>query len=226
MAEFHYFLAYKPFGMISQFTPEGDHKTLKDLYKFPKDVYSVGRLDTDSEGLLLFTNDGFLKSRLMEPRYEHSKLYYVQVEGELNIEKAQDLENGVEIKLKGKTYKTLPAKVKILPDEVEQNLPKRYPPVRDYKKRTWISLQLQEGKNRQVRKMTAAIGFPTLRLIRYSIQNITIEGMSSGDVLEVSRAWVYDNCGLKTPPDSYYNNTSDKKERNTGKSSKPKWKRK
>lgn len=198
--------------MISQFTPEGNHQTLKDLYNFPKDVYSVGRLDTDSEGLLIFTNDGFLKSRLMEPKFEHSKKYFVQVEGELDSEKAKELEKGVSINLKGQIYKTLPAKAELLSATVEDTLPKRNPPVRDYKPRTWLKLQLKEGKNRQVRKMTAAIGFPTLRLIRFSIQNITISGMQSGEVLEVSREWIYKNCDLKTPPDSYYNNPTPKKE--------------
>lgn len=212
MSEFYYYIAYKPFGMISQFTPEGNHQTLKDLYNFPKDVYSVGRLDTDSEGLLIFTNDGFLKSRLMEPKFEHSKKYYVQVEGELDSKKAKELENGVSINLKGQLYKTLPAKAELLPASIEDRLPKRNPPVRDYKPRTWLKLQLKEGKNRQVRKMTAAIGFPTLRLIRFSIQNISIDGMQSGEVLEVSREWIYKNCDLKTPLASYYNNPAPKKE--------------
>ena len=188
---FQYFLIYKPFGMLSQFSREGDHQTLADLdFTFAKDIYPVGRLDADSEGLLLLTNDNFLKTKLLEPRNRHTRTYYVQVEGEVTNEACQQLSGGVHISINGKQYKTLPAEVSKI-DEPE--LPERNPPIRFRKNipTSWLSVTLHEGKNRQVRRMTAAVGFPTLRLVRWSIGKISLADKKinfpkPGDVWEVT----------------------------------------
>ena len=177
--------------MLSQFSREGEHATLADLdFSFPKDIYPVGRLDADSEGLLLLTNDNNLKTKLLEPRNRHKRTYYVQVEGEITKEACQQLAEGVTISINGKSYLTLPASA--LPLE-EPSLPERNPPIRFRKNipTSWVSITLHEGKNRQVRRMTAAVGFPTLRLVRWSIGKISLadfsaEGAKPGDVWEVT----------------------------------------
>ncbi len=182
-----YFLFYKPFQVLTQFSAEGEKKTLAHYFKnIPKDIYPVGRLDFDSEGLLLLTNDKKLTLQLLEPRFKHERTYYVQVEGIFDEVAKQKLVSGVEINVDGKLYKTLPSKVEIFHDE--PLLPERNPPIRFRKNipTTWISLTLKEGKNRQVRKMTAAAGFPTLRLVRFSIGNVDIAGWESGHIQEIS----------------------------------------
>ena len=183
-----YFLIYKPYLMLSQFSKEGDKPTLADLeYDFPKDVYPVGRLDADSEGLLLLTSDKQLNHRLLNPKFRHSRTYYVQVDGALTDAACQQLVAGVSISVDGKSYATLPASAQAIP---EPQLPERLPPIR-YRANiptSWLSITLHEGKNRQVRKMTAAVGFPTLRLVRWAIESITAEGMMPGQVLELSRS--------------------------------------
>jgi 23S rRNA pseudouridine2457 synthase len=189
---FRYFLIYKPFGMLSQFSREGDHPTLADLiFDFPKDVYPVGRLDADSEGLLLLTNDNFLKTKLLEPKNRHSRTYFVQVDGEITEEACIKLSRGVEININGKSYQTMPAHAETIP---EPTFPERNPPVRFRKNipTSWVSLTLHEGKNRQVRRMTAAVGFPTLRLVRWAIGNMTLAETAQptanpGDVWEVMK---------------------------------------
>lgn len=181
-----YFIFYKPYEVLSQFSREGDKKTLADYFSsIAKDIYPVGRLDYDSEGLLLLTNDKQLTHRLLEPKYKHARTYYVQVEGGITKEALQQLENGVRISINGKPHYTEKAIAKHL--EQEPQLPERNPPIR-YRKNiptSWIALTLTEGKNRQVRKMTAAVGFPTLRLVRYSIGKINVEGMDSGEIREL-----------------------------------------
>ena len=150
-------------------------------------MYPVGRLDADSEGLLLLTNDKQLNHRLLNPKFRHSRTYYVQVDGALTAEATEQLAAGVTISVEGKPYHTLPASAQILP---EPELPARYPPIR-YRANiptSWLSINLHEGKNRQVRKMTASVGFPTLRLVRWAIETFTAEGMQPGDVRELSRA--------------------------------------
>ena len=182
-----YFLLYKPFQVLSQFSPEENKKTLADYFhKLPKDVYPVGRLDYDSEGLLLLTNDKKLTQQLLEPRYKHQRTYYVQVEGIFDARAQKKLEQGVQINVSGKLYTTLPATVSMLAEAPD--LPERNPPIRFRKNipTSWISITLNEGKNRQVRKMTAAGGFPTLRLVRYAIGAYTVAGWHSGEVREVS----------------------------------------
>ena len=167
-----YFAVYKPYGMLSQFTDTSGRQTLSDLYNFPKDVYPVGRLDMDSEGLLLLTNDKSLTDYLLNPKSMHEKEYYVQVEGNPTKEALKQLRAGVIIEKK----KTLPAKAKLID---EPGFPPRVPPIRVRKTipTSWISLIITEGRNRQVRKMTAAIGFPTLRLVRVRIKNILLRNM-------------------------------------------------
>ncbi|WP_255717727.1 pseudouridine synthase [Dyadobacter sp. CY345] len=188
---FRYFLIYKPFGMLSQFSREGEHATLADLdFIFPKDIYPVGRLDADSEGLLLLTNDNYLKTKLLEPRNRHKRTYYVQVEGEITENACLELADGVKISINGKSYLTLPASASPVD---EPTLPERNPPIRFRKNipTSWVSITLHEGKNRQVRRMTAAVGFPTLRLVRWAIGKISLAdfeggGAKPGDVWEVT----------------------------------------
>jgi 23S rRNA pseudouridine2457 synthase len=182
-----YFLFYKPYQVLSQFSAEGEKKTLAHFLKnIEKDIYPVGRLDFDSEGLLLLTNDKKLTQQLLEPRFKHPRTYYVQVEGIIDESAIQKLQKGVRINVGGKLYQTLPAEAKIIKQEPQ--LPERNPPIRFRKSipTSWCALTLVEGKNRQVRKMTAAVGIPTLRLVRYSIGNVTIDGMRSGEVKEIS----------------------------------------
>jgi 23S rRNA pseudouridine2457 synthase len=185
-----YYLIYKPYLMLSQFSREGDKPTLADLaFDFPLDVYPVGRLDADSEGLLLLTSDKQLNHRLLNPKFRHNRTYYVQVDGALTDEACQQLSDGVTISVDGKQYATLPANAEPL---AEPDLPDRNPPIR-YRASiptSWLAISLHEGKNRQVRKMTAAVGFPTLRLVRWAIEGFTAEDMQPGDVRELSRSEV------------------------------------
>lgn len=175
--EYKYFVINKPYGVLSQFTDSEGRKTLKDFGPFPKSVYPVGRLDRDSEGLLIITNDKSLTDFLLNPKYKHEKEYFVQVEGIPTDEALQKLQEGVIIEGK----KTLPAKLRIID---YPNFAERIPPIRERKNipTTWISLTITEGRNRQVRKMTAAVGFPTLRLVRVRIKNVLLNILKSGEV--------------------------------------------
>lgn len=178
---FHYIAFYKPFQVLSQFSKEGDKETLTDYFTgLPKDIYPVGRLDYDSEGLLILTNDKALTHELLSPDKGHKRTYWVQVDGDITKEALQKLERGVTISINGKQHKTKRAIVEKF--DGAPDVPDRNPPIR-YRKEiptSWIALTLTEGKNRQVRKMTAAVGFPTLRLIRYSIGNLVLEGIGVG----------------------------------------------
>lgn len=188
---FRYFITYKPYGMISQFTPDGKKPTLAELQDFPKDVYPIGRLDHDSEGLLILTNDKKLFNRLLHPTYAHKRTYYAQVDGDINDRAIQDLCRGVSIQIESESYFTKKSIAKKI--EEPEGIPARYPPVR-YRAAiptSWISLTLTEGKNRQVRKMTATVGFPTLRLIRYSIEDLVLPELIPGKVWEVKGDWLY-----------------------------------
>lgn len=181
-----YFIIHKPFNVLSQFTNENGKLSLKDFFDVPSDVYPVGRLDYDSEGLLILTNDKSLNYQLLHPSKHHEKEYWVQVEGAPSVKELSPLTTGVDISINGKKYKTLPAKVSLL--ENSEAIPPRNPPIRVRKSipDTWIRLIITEGKNRQVRKMTAAIGFPTLRLMRYRIQNISLDGLAPGEMREMT----------------------------------------
>jgi len=186
-----YFALNKPYGVISQFTKEAGRKTLADVYKFPKNIYPVGRLDMDSEGLLLLTDDRSLTEYLLNPDNKHEREYYAEVEGIPTEEELKRLESGVIFE--GKM--TLPAKAKIL-DNIK--IEGREKPIR-FRKNVpdcWISLTLMEGRNRQVRKMTAAIRHPTLRLIRVRIKNILLGNMKPGDVRILSDTEIKELKGL------------------------------
>jgi 23S rRNA pseudouridine2457 synthase len=181
-----YFLLYKPFQVLSQFTSTDGKVCLKDIIEVEKDVYPVGRLDYDSEGLLLLTNDTTINHQLLHPSFEHARTYWVQVDGAITQEAANALAKGVTINIDGQQYKTKPATVKLLPDTLL--VPDRNPPIRFRKSipATWASIQLTEGKNRQVRKMFAAVGFPVLRLIRAQMGTFTIDKMQPGDLLSLT----------------------------------------
>ena len=173
----------KPFNVLCQFTPEPngpERQTLKDYIDVPG-VYPAGRLDTDSEGLLLLTDDGRLQARIADPRFKMPKTYLAQVEGEPDEAALDALRRGVTLK----DGRTLPAEVERIDDPA---LWPRDPPVRFRKTVAdcWISLTIREGKNRQVRRMTAAVGHPTLRLVRWSIGNWTLEGLPLGEWREIS----------------------------------------
>lgn len=176
-----YIFFYKPFQVLSQFSPDEGKRTLKDHFPtLQKDIYPVGRLDYDSEGLLILTNDTSLTHRLLDPKFAHERTYLVQVEGTVNETDIEQLSKGVIIHISGKAYKTKKAKAELIDEPM---LPERNPPIRFRKNipTSWIKLTLTEGKNRQVRRMTAAAGFPTLRLVRYSIGGITIDSLQPGE---------------------------------------------
>jgi len=183
-----YFVLFKPYGINSQFSGPDSLKSLGD---FPPDVYPVGRLDKDSEGLLLITDDKPLNHYLLNPRYEHRRTYFAQVEGVPSEEAMGRLEAGVDIKHKGKIHHTKKAEASFLKEL--PSIPERNPPIR-YRKHvpdTWISLRLTEGKNRQVRKMTAAVGHPTLRLVRWSVESLSINGYGLGEYRKYSQDEIY-----------------------------------
>lgn len=192
MPVYRYYVVYKPYGMLSQFTPDqpGQHTLAELSAALPKDVYPVGRLDADSEGLLLLTNDPRLNARLLRPEGGHERVYWAQVEGIPTEEALDTLRSGVVIHINGKAYRTRPARVRLL--EVPPELPPREPPIRFRKSvpDRWVELALTEGKNRQVRRMCAAVGYPVLRLVRVQIGPLRLgEGplrhLQPGEVREV-----------------------------------------
>ena len=186
-----YYVLYKPYGYLSQFSDEAKHKGLKHLIDVEPDVYPAGRLDVDSEGLLLLTNDNFLKHHLLNPENKHKRTYHVQVDGTATSVHLNLLRQGVEITIEGKPYKTFPPASVNLLNEV--SYPERNPPVRFRKHipTSWIELVLTEGKNRQVRKMTAAVGIPTLRLVRSKIEAINIKDYQPGELKELSQKEIF-----------------------------------
>jgi 23S rRNA pseudouridine2457 synthase len=187
----YYCLIYKPFNVLSQFTSGEGKQTLKDFFDVPTDVYPVGRLDYDSEGLLILTNDKKLNHELLNPLFEHSREYWVQVDGEITEQALHDLQHGVDITVDGKVYRT--KKCKAISFKTAPVVPDRNPPIRVRKSipTSWVKMILTEGKNRQVRKMTAAVGFPTLRLIRHRIEKCEIEGLQPGEMRILTRGEMY-----------------------------------
>jgi 23S rRNA pseudouridine2457 synthase len=171
---YRYILLHKPYGVLSQFS--GEPPTLRDYIPVPG-VYPVGRLDRDSEGLLLLTNDGAMQHRLAEPKFAHPRTYWAQVERVPDGSALRRLAQGVEIQ----GYKTRPAQARLLPQDPD--LPPRTPPIRFRKNvaTAWIELVLVEGRNRQVRRMTAAVGHPTLRLVRAAIGDLCLKGLRPGE---------------------------------------------
>jgi 23S rRNA pseudouridine2457 synthase len=178
----YYSIVYKPYNVLSQFTTVDGKQTLKDFFTVPKDVYPVGRLDFDSEGLLILTNDKKINHQLLDPLFAHQRTYWVQVDGAITDVAIAQLNAGVDINVDGKIYRTKKCKATLF--HSPPPVPPRDPPIRFRKSipAPWIQLEITEGKNRQVRKMTAAVGFPTLRLIRYRIENCTIEGLAPGEM--------------------------------------------
>jgi len=179
-----YILFNKPYGVLSQFTDEGTgHPTLKEYIPVPN-VYVAGRLDRDSEGLLFLTDDGKLIARLTHPLRHVEKVYWVLVEGEPTPDKLARLEAGVVIK----GYRTRPARVRLMPDPA---LPPRPKPVTPHGPTAWLEFRLREGKKRQIRHMTAAVGLYTLRLVRVAIGSLTLGNLQPGEWREISaeEAW-------------------------------------
>lgn len=171
----------KPFGVACKFSPEPDRKTLAE-YIGMKSIYPAGRLDTDSEGLLLLTDDGVLQARIAEPKHEIAKVYWAQVEGSPSLTALDQLRKGVSLG----DFTTQPATANLI--EEPRGLWPRDPPIRYRAKipTAWIELTIREGKNRQVRRMTAKAGFPTLRLIRAAIGNVSVEGLAPGSWRKIS----------------------------------------
>ena len=182
---YHHFIIYKPYGYLSQFiyNLKRNKKLLGELYDFPEFTMAIGRLDEDSEGLLLLTTDGKMSEIVRSKKVE--KEYYVQVDGLITEEAIGQIKNGVEIGFKGTRYTTLPCNARILHDAPD--FPLRGKKIRDERHgpTSWLSVTVTEGKFRQVRKMTAAVGFPTLRLVRVRIGNVHVGDLQSGEVKEV-----------------------------------------
>lgn len=175
MEKYKYIAFYKPYGVLTQFTGEQGDKTLAD-YNFPSNVYAAGRLDKDSEGLLILTNDGAFNQKLTHPKNHKEKTYLVQVENIPNQESLERLAKGVKIK----DYQTRPCEVNLV---LDPKFEPRDPPIRERKNipTTWLKIKISEGKNRQVRRMTAAIGHPTLRLVRTQIGKLNLLDLKPGE---------------------------------------------
>lgn len=196
-SKFKYYVFNKPFNVLSQFTREANHESIADyFYLEMKDVYPIGRLDKDSEGLLILTNDKRLNALLLSPKQKKTKTYLAQVEGKFSKEAAKKLMEGVHITVDKKVYETLPANAKFI--ERPKYLWNRIPSIRVRKDIpiSWVEIKLIEGKNRQVRKMLAAVGFPVLRLIRMRIEDLDLNQISSGDIQEYHQQEFYRKLGL------------------------------
>lgn len=191
----HYIIFNKPYGVLCQFTDKGGRKTIADYGRFAHDIYPVGRLDADSEGLVLLTNDGSLQHRLLEPKFHHPRTYLVQVERNPSPSALEQLRRGVVIE----SRKTHPAEVDLLTDQPllwDREVPIRF---RKNVPTQWLKITIYEGRNRQVRKMTAAVGHPALRLVRISLATINLDTLLPGesrrltdDEIVLLRSWLAD----------------------------------
>lgn len=183
---FSTYLFYKPYNVLSQFSREHEsHVTLADYILVEKDVYPVGRLDRDSEGLLLLTNNKALINKVLHPKVKKQKTYIVQIEGDINEESLATLRRGISLRINKKTFITQPAELKKYAKP--PLFPDRIPPVR-YRKSiptSWVEIKITEGKNRQVRKMFAAVNSPVLRLIRTAIADFKLDGMQEGELKKI-----------------------------------------
>lgn len=181
-----HFKIYKPYGFLSQFESNARHqrnnKFLKDLFGFPPGIMAIGRLDKDSEGLLLLTTDGLMSDRINSSDIE--KEYYVQVDGDITHDAMDQIKTGLEISIEGQLYMTKPCKIFKIDTPI---LPERAKNIRNSRHgdTSWVSITITEGKFRQVRKMTAAVGFPTLRLVRVRVGNNHLDGMQPSEVIQV-----------------------------------------
>ncbi len=178
---------WKPYGVLTKFTDAENRPTLADYVHIPN-IYAAGRLDLDSEGLLLLTDSGALSHRLTDPSFAHPRTYWAQVERIPDELALQRLRAGVELSDGGTVCRTRPAvSVRLLPPP---DLPERTPPIRARKSvpTAWIALTITEGRNRQVRRMTAAVGHPTLRLVRWAVGSVTLDGLTPGALLPLSQA--------------------------------------
>lgn len=197
---FKYYVFYKPYDVLTQFSKDKpDQKTLSDFLKVEPDVYPVGRLDKDSEGLLLLTNDPSINSLLLHPRQEHKRTYWVQLDSDITLEALKKTAEGVDIKLPSGIHKTLPCQVKKL--SKPPVLPERTPPVR-YRAQiptSWVSIELSEGKNRQVRRMFAAVGFPVLRLVRVQIVDLKLGKCLPGQYFDIKEEELYKLLNMTVP---------------------------
>ena len=195
--ELRYFVIYKPYKMVSQFVSSHKLRLLCDLeYVFPEGTNAVGRLDNDSEGLLILTTDKSLVGKLMHPDKKRSKRYVVQVEKVINEEKLNILRTGVDILVKGKgLYHTKECEVNII--DKPEYLPERGHTFREGLPQSWLEFVLREGKNRQIRKMCSAVRHDCKRLIRTHIENLDIIGMQAGEVKEIAREELFPKLGLE-----------------------------
>lgn len=196
---FRYFIANKPYNVICQFTADSEgQKTLADLnFTFPKDVYAIGRLDLDSEGLLLLTSDRSLNHRLLNPQFAHERTYLIQVEDVMTDTALQLLREGVDIKIDKKIHHTLPAKARLIEDPSlyfnQKPIWERDPPAKSSgnKPMSWVEITLTEGKNRQVRRMCAKVGHACLRLIRVKIVDLSLGDLGVNEVIELNKNDMY-----------------------------------
>ncbi|KIO53562.1 pseudouridine synthase [Flavobacterium hibernum] len=192
----HHFILFKPYGYLSQFIYElkRKKKLLGELHNFPVGTMAIGRLDEDSEGLLLLTTDGKVSEQIRSKKVD--KEYYVQVDGIITPEAIEQLQKGVEIGFDGGKYQTKPCSAFIVTDIPDFG--PRAKKIRDERHgpTSWASITVNEGKFRQVRKMTAAVGFPTLRLVRVRIGNVYLQNLKAGEVLEVSDFFKLDNAAI------------------------------